>query len=279
MDKIIISDLEIYGYHGVFEEENKLGQRFLISAEIETDYRQAAKNDQIDGTINYGELCHELERVFLEENFNLIEAAAMKLARYILHTYEGLATSVTLTLKKPWAPIGKPINYAAVQVKKSWHDAYIAYGSNMGDRHKNIVDAKELLVAYKDINMVNESKQIETEPWGYVEQDDFLNGVWHIRTLLEPEELMDILLDIEKRLKRERLIKWGPRTLDLDILLVDDIVSNNPHVLLPHPRMHERMFVLEPLMDIAPYALHPLQNKRIFQLKEELDEKENKDTI
>lgn len=272
MDKILIKDLEVYGYHGVYAEENKLGQRFLISADIVTDYAKAAREDDIHGTINYGELCHELEKVFLEQKFNLIEAAATALAEYILLTYKGLAKKVTVTLKKPWAPIGKPIDYAGVQVTKSWHQVFIAFGSNLGDPQAQINEGKSLLLQHPLIEMVKESQVIETEPWGYTDQNNFLNGVWEISTLLEPRELMDILLDIELQLKRKREIKWGPRTLDLDIIFYDQLISTDDHIILPHPRMHQRLFVLEPLAEIAPYALHPLLRKRVVDLVEDLKE-------
>ncbi|WP_105615701.1 2-amino-4-hydroxy-6-hydroxymethyldihydropteridine diphosphokinase [Vallitalea okinawensis] len=270
MDKIYINDLEVYGYHGVYDAEKKLGQRFLISVEIETDLRTAATHDDLDATINYGALCHELEHVFLEEKINLIESITLKLADYILLNYE-VAKAVRVKIKKPWAPIGKPVDYVAVEMERKWHKAYIAFGSNMGNREENINEAKRLIEESQITKIIKTSTLIETEPWGYTNQDHFLNGVWEVETLLQPGELMTFLLEIEHKLKRERVIKWGPRTLDLDILLYDEMVSNDSHIIIPHPRMHQRLFVLEPLNEIAPYALHPLLNKRVFELKEELE--------
>ena len=87
---------------------------------------------------------------------------------------------------------------------------------------------------------------------------------------------MTTLLNIEKELERVREVKWGPRTIDLDIIFYDNVISNDVHVILPHPLMHLRGFVLEPLNEIAPYALHPLKQKRVFELLEELNEKEDK---
>lgn len=110
---------------------------------------------------------------------------------------------------------------------------------------------------------------------GYLEQEDFLNGVVEIETILEAEELMDVLLGIEANLDRKRTIKWGPRTIDLDIIIYDSVVSSNEKVILPHPRMHEREFVLKPLSEIAPYLMHPVLNKRVFTLLEELEKKDN----
>lgn len=97
-----------------------------------------------------------------------------------------------------------------------------------------------------------------TEPWGYENQEEFLNGVIKVETYLTPRELMSTLLKIENDLGRVREIKWGPRIIDLDIVLYDDVISNDEFVILPHPLMHLRDFVLKPLKEIAPYALHPL---------------------
>ncbi|OFI05860.1 bifunctional folate synthesis protein [Clostridium acetireducens DSM 10703] len=270
MDKIYIEDLEVYGYHGVNKEEKSMGQKFLISVEIFTNLRKAALEDNIESTINYAELCYEIEEEFKKEKYDLIEKAAEKLANYILLKYSSVER-IKLNIKKPWAPIGKPIKYAAVEVDRKIHKAYIGIGSNMGDKKKNLNEAIEILNDNEFIKVTKISKFYTTKPVGYLEQDDFLNGALEIETLMEPEELVDFLLNVEKKLKRERIIKWGPRTIDLDVLLYDDMVSSNEKIILPHPRMHERMFVLEPLNDIAPYLIHPLLNKRIFQLKNILE--------
>lgn len=86
---------------------------------------------------------------------------------------------------------------------------------------------------------------------------------------------MELLLDIEKGLKRERILRWGPRSIDLDIIFMDDIISNDEYIILPHPRMHLREFVLEPINEISPYLLHPLKNKRVFELLEDLKKQES----
>ena len=148
--------------------------------------------------------------------------------------------------------------------------SYISFGSNLGDREKNINEALKLINDSDDIEIINVSKIIETEPWGYLEQDNFLNGVCEIKTLMTPKELIVFLLEIEKKLKRERLIKWGPRTLDLDVIYYDDLISEDDEIILPHPRMEEREFVLVPLNEIAPNKLHPIKKMRTFELLENL---------
>ncbi len=270
MDRIFIKDLEVYANHGVYSQEKDLGQKFLISLDLCLDLREAAKDKDINKTVNYGELCHKVVEEFSKEKYDLIETAAEKLAEFILINYE-LVNSVKVKLKKPWAPIGLPVEYAGVEIERGWHKAYIALGSNMGDKEKNLLKAIEYIETSESCKVIKRSSFITTAPWGYEEQDDFLNAVIEIKTLFNPKELLEFLLSIEKELKRERIIKWGPRTIDLDILLYDDMISSNEEMVIPHPRMEERMFVMEPLSEIAPYVVHPVLNKRIIQIKKELE--------
>jgi len=266
MDKMYIKDLEVYAHHGVFQEEKTLGQRFLISLELFLRLREAGTTDDITKTVHYGELCQLVEKEFTKENYDLIEKATEKLAEFILLNYD-LVQRVKVKIKKPWAPIGKPLKYAAVEIDRKWHITYIGVGSNMGDKEKNVKDALELINNSHNTKITKTSKFYETKPVGYLNQEDFLNCVVEVKTLLSPLELVRSLLSIEKELKRERVIRWGPRTIDLDVLLYDNVISSIDEIILPHPRMQERMFVLEPLCDIAPYVIHPILNKTIIQMK------------
>lgn len=270
MDKIYIEDLEIYAYHGVNIEEKNMGQRFLICAELELDLSAAGTSDDLTKTIHYGELCLEIEEEFKRNKYDLIEKAAEELARFILLKYEEIS-KIKLMVKKPWAPIGKPIKYAAVEVDRMWHTAYIGVGSNMGDKKENIMNAIDMINESKYTKVTKVADMYVTKPVGYEEQDDFLNTALQIKTILNPKELIKLLLDIEKTLKRERIIKWGPRTIDLDVLFYDDIITECEEIIVPHPRLHERMFVLKPLSDISPYLMHPVLKKRIFELENEIN--------
>ena len=136
----------------------------------------------------------------------------------------------------------------------------------MGDRKENFENAMKKIEEVSGIKITKTSSFIVTEPWGNEDQEEFLNGAIKIETYLTPRELMTELLRIELELGRVREIKWGPRIIDLDIILYDDVISNDEFIILPHPLMHLRDFVLKPLNEIAPYALHPLKNKRIFEL-------------
>lgn len=115
---------------------------------------------------------------------------------------------------------------------------------------------------------------IVTKPYGDVEQDDFLNGALEIETLKTPEELLEKALSIEKETGRERLIHWGPRTLDIDILFYDDEIIMTDHLKIPHVEIPKRQFVLEPLSNIAPYHIHPVYHKSVVQMLDELEKSE-----
>lgn len=271
MDKIYVRDLEVYGFHGVNQQEKDMGQRFLISLELFLNLKEAGETDDLTKTVNYAQLCFDVEEEFKKEKYDLIERAAEKLAEFILLKYD-LVSRLKLKIKKPWAPIGKPLDYVAVEIDRGWHTAYVAIGSNMGDRDKNLNSAIQLINDSKLSKVTKVSNFYETNPVGYLEQDKFLNGALEVKTLLSPNKLMRFLLEKEKDLKRERIIKWGPRTIDLDVLLYDNIITSEEEIIIPHPRMQERAFVLKPLSDIAQYVMHPVLNKRIIELMNEVSE-------
>jgi 2-amino-4-hydroxy-6-hydroxymethyldihydropteridine diphosphokinase len=145
---------------------------------------------------------------------------------------------------------------------------YIGIGSNIGDKTTNCQTAVECLAEAGRI--VGVSSFYYTEPVGYKEQEDFINAVASLQTSLSPSELLRICHAIEDRLGRRRTVRWGPRTVDLDILLYGDLVVSRPDLVIPHPLMALRKFVLAPLVEIAPAVIHPTLNKTMIQLLSEL---------
>lgn len=270
MDKIIVKDLEVYAFHGVLPEEKSLGQKFLVSLELTLDFLKAAENDNLEWTVNYAGLCEDVEEFLQKHTFDLIETAAHKLAIFILEKYT-LPEKVKVCIKKPSAPIRKTFGYVAAEVERGWTKAYIAIGSNMGDRQKNIKDAISILGSRSSTKVTAISEMYITRPVGYTEQEDFVNGALEIRTLLTPYQLLDFLHSIEMQLKRERTVRWGPRTMDLDILLYGNLILSDERLVIPHPRMHERLFAVKPMCDIAPYVPHPLLGKNMLEIKTELE--------
>jgi 2-amino-4-hydroxy-6-hydroxymethyldihydropteridine diphosphokinase len=146
--------------------------------------------------------------------------------------------------------------------------AYIGIGSNIGDKTANCQTAVECLAEAGRIIAV--SSFYYTEPVGYKEQEDFINAAASLETNRSPSELLAICHAIEDRLGRRRTVRWGPRTVDLDILLYGDLVVKRAELVIPHPLMAMRRFVLAPLVEIAPAIIHPVLNKTMIQLLSEL---------
>lgn len=273
MDQIKICHLEVFANHGVFPEETKLGQKFLINATLYTKTREAGLSDDLTKSIHYGEVSHAMTQFLQKNTYQLLETAVEKLAEHLLLTVPRLE-KIDLEILKPWAPIGLPLETVSVQISRGWHTAYLALGSNMGEKHHFIREAVEKIQEIEGCIVEKVSDLIETEPYGGVEQDSFLNGALKMRTLLEPEELLSEMNRIEAEAGRERLIHWGPRTLDLDMIFYDDLVTEEEHLLLPHPDLDNRSFVLEPLMQLCPYKHHPVTGKTVKQMLQELKERE-----
>lgn len=152
--------------------------------------------------------------------------------------------------------------------------AFIGLGSNIGDTEETIKEALLRLDSHPDINVTAVSSLYLTEPVGYENQPWFSNCVSEVETLLDPDRLLDVLQDIENNLGRKRTIRWGPRTLDLDILLYDKITINSERLTVPHPRMRERAFVMVPLVEIAAFAEFP-DGKTAADIRAELDTEKN----
>lgn len=269
MDKIEIKNLEIFANHGVFPEENVLGQKFVVSATLYTDTRKAGLTDELTSSIHYGEVSHMITKFTKEHTYKLLEALAENLCQMLLSELP-LLEMVTLRVEKPWAPVGLPLDTVAVEITRRWHTAYVAFGSNLGNKKKFLDDGIQGLKDTPSCKVESVSEYLVTEPYGGVEQDEFLNGVLKLRTLLTPEELLDRLHELEAAANRERIIHWGPRTLDLDILFYDNEIIDTPNLHIPHIDMENRDFVLKPMDEIAPYYRHPVLNKTIHQLFENL---------
>lgn len=142
---------------------------------------------------------------------------------------------------------------------------WIALGSNMGEGRKNL-DLAIKMMNERGVLVEKVSTYIETEPYGYTEQDNFVNAVCIAETKLSPRELLKVLLKIELDMGRVRIIKWGPRIIDLDILFYEDLIIDEEDLKVPHIEIQKRSFVLEPVNEISPDKIHPVFKKTVHQL-------------
>lgn len=278
MDHIIISDLQVYAHHGVYQQETEKGQNFLVSVALETDTRAAGMTDDLGLSTNYGVVCRFLNAFLTEHTFKLLETAAERTAEALLLQFPRVR-AVDLEIKKPEAPIPLPFGMVSVKIWRGWRRAYIACGSNIGDKKGHLDAAVAALREDRQCRVIRVSDWIATTPYGGVAQADYLNGVIAIDTLYPPEVLLSRLQEIEHAEARERKERWGPRTLDLDILLYEGVVMEEVKLTIPHRDMKNRDFVLQPLAQIAPYERHPVLGKSILELLEEVEQNGEKHVL
>lgn len=271
-DIIKIEGLKIFAHHGVLEEEKINGQEFIIDISMVVDIHESYLNDDLNKTVNYDLVANMVNNYTITHVFNLIETLGEGICKLILKNFDKV-NEVSVTVHKPSAPIKLDFNDVKLKVNRKWHEAYIALGSNMGDKEKYINDAIDKLSNEIEIKDIKVSKLITTKPYGGVSQDDFLNGALKLKTLLTPSELLDLLHRIESEANRVRDIHWGPRTLDLDILFYDDITMYTDSLIIPHIDMQNRIFVLEPLMELCPAYFDKMTQKTVYQMYTELTNK------
>ena len=272
MDKIFIEELKIFAHHGVFEHENINGQNFFINAVLYVDTEKAGMTDDLGCSVDYSKVCEVLERVMTDNTFKLIETAAQTAAETVLREFP-LVNAVDIEVRKPEAPIDMDFGSVSVKIHRGWHRALLSLGSNMGDSRGYVVNAAEQLEKSPYIRNVRRSELIVTKPYGYTEQADFINGAVLCETMLSPHGLLELTQSIENAADRKREIHWGPRTLDVDIVFYDDEIISAPDLIVPHPDMQNRGFVLRPAVEIAPYYRHPIIGLTVSQLLDRLDEK------
>ncbi len=161
-------------------------------------------------------------------------------------------------------------------MRHTWHKVYLGIGSNLGNRRKNVEKSFDLLKAEKEIRIKKRSSLYETKPVGGPKQRDFINAVVLIETTLAVKPLLKVLKSIESKLGRKKDAKiWGPRVIDLDILVYEQVVLKSKLLTVPHPMMHERFFVLAPFAEIAPEFKHPILKKTVGELLAELKKNDN----
>ena len=252
-DRIEVRGLRVRGFHGVLDAERRDGQDFLIDAVLTVDTRAAAAADDLSLTVDYAALSDRLAGIVAGRPARLIETLAERLAQACLAA-PGVRQA-EVTVHKPDAPGGHPVTDVAVTIRRARRvRVVIALGSNVGDRQQELQRAVDGLAATPGLDITAVSPVYETEPAGGPGQPDYLNAVVLAETSRPARALLRRAHAIEAAALRTREVRWGPRTLDIDIVAYGEEASADPVLTLPHPRAHERAFVLAPWRDADPAA-------------------------
>lgn len=265
--------MNFYGYHGALPEENRLGQRFAADVTLTTDLYNASVTDSLEQTINYAEVYKRIKETIEGPPCALIETVAGRIADIILTEFPSVS-GCCVRISKPDPPIPGSTGQVSVEIERQRVVAYLGLGTNIGQRESYLEHALDKLNALHQTRVISCSSIYETVPVGPVRQPDFLNMVAGVETVLPAEVLLKESQKIEKALKRKRDVHWGPRTIDLDLLVYGNLRRNSEQLSLPHPELTRRAFVLVPFMEITPHLVIPGTGKSVLELWQMLDEKE-----
>ena len=260
-DVVTLRGVTAFGYPGVFDVERRDGQDFVVDVEMGVDLGPAAATDELHHTVHYGQVAATVVAVVEGEPFDLIEKVAGVVAERVLAT-QHLVETVTVTVHKPQAPVGVPFGDVSVTVRRARDvPVVIALGANLDDPAQTVQRAARRLHRVRGLRAVRLSPLYRTDPVGGPEQPDYVNAVAVARTRLTAGSLLAALHDIEADFGRTREVRWGARTLDLDLIqwgdpvAGTDLVSDDPELTLPHPRARGRAFVLVPWAAVDPDAV------------------------
>ena len=262
---ILIRGLEVNACHGVYAEEKVAPQPFVFDADLYADFYSAAKTDDINATVNYAKACDILVGTATEKTYNLIETLAYS-GVYAL--FDGLKLQkVRLTVYKPQAPVGHKFGAVGVTVAAEKERVFLSLGSSCGDRKNYLDKALRLLSETHGVRLKKHSSYVETAPYGGVAKNYFLNCAAEIETCLTPRQLLCEIHRIENECGRVRTVRWGDRTLDIDIIFFGRKTVEEDDLQIPHPEYFKRAFVIEPLKEIAPDFVCPVLHKKVKELQ------------
>jgi len=294
LDQIIIEGIRVRGFHGVLSTERETGQLFIADVVAHTTMRQAAATDNLSQTVNYSDVADAVAEVLAGNPSDLLETVAEHCARAVLE-FDGVEC-VDIAIHKPQAPLHVEFADVVVRIRRDlrsgslWADkrigssagmsddplaapgmgkdifderplqpvtAWIALGGNLGDVDATLHAAVRALDRFSGVHVTGTSSLVKSAAVGGPPQPDYLNAVVRVETALAPRELLAACQGLEVVHGRERTVENGPRTLDVDIIAFDDLVGESNDLVIPHPRAHERAFVLVPMSDIAADATLP----------------------
>ncbi len=256
MDRVIIDDLRVLTVIGALPHEREMAQPIRIDLSIGLDLRDAGRSDELHDTVHYGLVCERVSELVRGSKDVLLERLAAKVADVVLEFDLVEVVDVKLTKLRP--PIAEDVQSTSVAITRlraeaaapplEDHEVVVALGSNLGDR------LGYLRFAVGELgNVVAMSQVFETAPVGGPDgQGAYLNMVVKVQTSLDPYAFIRRCQRIEANALRQRVVHWGPRTLDVDVLFYDDVHITSEKLTVPHPRIGERRFVLTPLSEVAP---------------------------
>jgi dihydroneopterin aldolase/2-amino-4-hydroxy-6-hydroxymethyldihydropteridine diphosphokinase len=259
-DRIDINGLVVNAIVGALPHERETPQPVRIDLSLHVDLRDAGRTDELADTAHYGDVTERVADTVRESKDVLLERLAERVAEVAVGFDRVEGVDVVITKMRP--PIPEVVDTTAVRVRRRRsdfeqtprraHTAIVALGSNLGDR------AGYLRLAVERLGEVTAMSQVfETDPVGPEGQGAYLNMVVVVRTWLDPYGFIRRCQQIESEAMRQRVVRWGPRTLDVDLLFYDDITIDDPELTVPHPRYAERRFVLTPLAEVAPERCPP----------------------
>jgi dihydroneopterin aldolase/2-amino-4-hydroxy-6-hydroxymethyldihydropteridine diphosphokinase len=250
-DRIVLQGVSARGFHGVLDFEKADGQEFVVDVTLEVDLRRAGRSDALADTVSYAEVAADVVALVSGPSLNLIESLAAQIAATCLR--RPLVQAVEVTVHKPHAPVGVPFGDVRVTVERHRDEpVVIALGANLGAVQSTLEAAVRQLSDVDGLQISSVSDLFETDPVGGPDQPVYLNAVVLARTRLAAFSLLAELHAIEADHGRVRETRWGARSLDLDLIQYGDpqsgseLLSDDPGLMLPHPRAHERAFVLGP---------------------------------
>lgn len=259
-DRIVLEGVEAVGHHGVLAFEKVDGQPFIVDVVLELDLSRAGRTDALGDTVSYAEVAGDVVARITGPSFDLVERLAEVIAADALA--RPLVDAVEVTVHKPQAPVGHPFTDVRVSIRRERGvPVVIALGANLGDAGGVLAQAVADVAALPGVRVRAVSPLVVTDPVGGPDQLAYLNAVLAADVTVGPDELLRALHGVEARHGRTREIRWGARTLDLDLLQYGDpstareVIIDEPALTLPHPRAHERAFVLVPWSRLAPEAL------------------------
>lgn len=260
---IKIEGITVFAKHGCFDFEKTNEQKFVVSLRLNADFGKAMRSDDLNFTVDYGVVTSIVVDTVKNNSFNLIEKLAYETAISVGKKYPVL-DEIEITVSKPDAPIDAEFSNVSFSTTLKKHTAYLSLGSSDGDRSGYLDFATDEL---KNIgNVVAVSSKYATKPYGGVAVNEFLNSAVKIQTFYNPSELLELLHKIEEKAGRTRDIRWGDRTLDVDIIAYDDLVFETKKLTVPHADYFNREFVLIPLKEIEPSFVCPKTKRSIDEM-------------